>query len=84
MKPYVSLVFAGSDIDGKPHKLLKGFKRIFLKAGEDKECHITIAKHALRLYDKQKGQMVIPEEVTLYVGKNAEDAENICLKPVKR
>ncbi|MBR4462556.1 MAG: fibronectin type III-like domain-contianing protein [Erysipelotrichaceae bacterium] len=71
-------------MEGKPHKLLKEFKRIFLKAGEDKECRITIPKHALRLYDRQKGQMSIPEEVTLYVGKNAEDAENICLKPVRQ
>ena len=74
------LVFAGSNLPGKPHKLLKGFCRVALEPNEEKCCTVTIAKEDLRLYDKASGSMVIPEDVTLFVGKNAEDAEHIVLK----
>ena len=69
------LVFAGSGIEGKPHKLLKGFKRVALEPGEEKDCVISIPKNDLRLYDREKGTMTIPEQVTLYVGRDTEDAD---------
>ena len=75
----IMLVFVGSDIAGKPHKLLKGFSRVALEAHEETECAVTIAKETLRLYDRESGAMVIPENLTVYVGRNAEDAENIVL-----
>ncbi len=74
------LVFAGSGIEGKPRKLLKGFSRVALEPGEEKECLVTIPKQDLRLYDRVKGEMVIPEQVTLYVGKNTEEAEKRCVR----
>ncbi len=74
------LVFAGSNLPGKPHKLLKGFGRAALEPGEEKECTLKIAKEDLRLYDKATDSMVIPEEITLYVGRNAEEAERLVLK----
>lgn len=77
------LVFAGSGIEGKPHKLLKGFTRVALEPGEEKECLVTILKKDLRLYDRVKGEMIIPEQVTVYVGKNAEEAENRIAIPTK-
>ena len=77
------LVFAGSGIEGKPHKLLKGFGRVALEAGEEKECVVSIPKQDLRLYDREKKEMIIPEHVTLYIGKNTEDAENRCMRPEK-
>jgi hypothetical protein len=57
------LVFVGSGIEGKPKKLLKGFARVALEPGEEKPCEIVISKRDLRLYDKQKGAMVVPEHV---------------------
>ena len=75
----IMLVFVGSDIVGKPHKLLKGFSRVALEAHEETECAVTIAKETLRLYDRESGAMVIPENLTVYVGRNVEDAENIVL-----
>ncbi len=75
------LVFVGSGVAGKPHKLLKGFVRVALEPNEEKACTLTIAKEDLRLYDKASGAMTIPEDVTIYVGKNTEDAETTALKP---
>ncbi len=77
------LFFVGSGMEGKPHKLLKGFSRVSLEPGEEKECLVTIPKQDLRLYDREKGEMVIPEQVTVYVGKNAEEAENRRVIPTK-
>lgn len=39
----------------RPYKELKGFKKVFLKAGEDKDVSITIDNSALSFYD-EKGQ----------------------------
>ena len=67
------LVFVGSNLPGKPKKLLKGYQRTFLEPGEEKEVKIQIAKEDLRLYDPEKKTMIIPEDVTVYIGRNAED-----------
>ena len=77
------LVFVGSNLSGKPRKLLKGFRRIVLDPGEEKVCTVTILKEDLRLYDKAADSMVIPEDVTVYVGKNAEDVKRIVLSVKK-
>lgn len=69
------LAFVGSNIDGKPHKLLKGFKRIALKAGEEGVCEIAIRKDDLELYNVEKGECEIPKTITVYLGANAEEAE---------
>ncbi len=69
------LAFVGSNIDGKPHKLLKGFKRIALKAGEEGECEIDIKKADLELYSNDLGACVVPKNVTVYLGANVEEAE---------
>lgn len=69
------LAFVGSNIEGKPHKLLKGFKRISLKAGEEGTCEIVIPKTDLELYSNEKKANVIPTHVTVYLGANVEEAE---------
>lgn len=76
----VMLVFVGSNLPGKPHKLLKGFARVALQPGEEQICTVTIQKEDLRLYDKASATMTIPEDVTIYVGSNAADAENRSVK----
>ena len=70
------LVFAGSGIEGKPHKLLKGFTRVSLKPGECKQAVVEIENRDLRLFDKETQDMIVPEHVTIYVGKNVAEAEN--------
>ena len=74
------LVFVGSGIPGKPHKLLKGFTRVALAPGEEKEAVIMIDRQDLRLYDPETGTMIIPEDLTIYVGKNVQDAEQTMLR----
>lgn len=69
------LIFAGSGIQGKPHKLLKGFTRVSLTPGETAKAEVEIPYRDLRLYDKDTQNMIIPEDVTIYVGKNVAEAE---------
>lgn len=69
------LAFVGSNIEGKPHKLLKGFARISLKAGELGECEIVIKKSDLELYNNENGKCEIPKRITVYLGANVEEAE---------
>ncbi|MBO4887327.1 MAG: glycoside hydrolase family 3 C-terminal domain-containing protein [Firmicutes bacterium] len=74
------LVFIGSGIEGKPHKLLKGFARASLQPGKAETVTIEIPKEDLRLYDPEKKDMIIPSDITVYVGKNIQDAENRVVK----
>ncbi len=74
------LVFVGSNIPGKPHKLLKGFTRVAMAPGEEKEAVVMIDRQDLRLYDPESGTMIIPEDLTIYVGKNVQDAEQTMLR----
>lgn len=69
------LAFVGTGMEGKPHKLLKGFRRVELQPGEEKTCEIIVSKDDLRLYDKKTGAMTVPDHYTVYVGSNAEEAE---------
>lgn len=60
----------------RPIKLLKGFKRVELKAGEKKEIEITIAKKELRFYDAVTKQWMLDPAYTFYVGNNSHSAMN--------
>ena len=73
------LVFIGSNLPGKPHKLLKGFQRVGLEPGEKKPVTILIPKEDLRLYNKETDEMTVPTLFTVFVGKNAADAEKNAL-----
>ncbi len=73
------LIFVGSNLPNKPHKLLKGFQRVSLEPGEEKEVSVCIPKWDLRLYDKETDDMKIPSSFTVYVGRDAADAEKTIL-----
>ena len=75
------LVFVGSGMAGKPKKLLKGFRRVFLEPGEEKTVEIVIPKRELRLYEKESGAMVVPERLSVYIGKDAAQADSCCVAP---
>ncbi|MBR4470527.1 MAG: glycoside hydrolase family 3 C-terminal domain-containing protein [Erysipelotrichaceae bacterium] len=67
-------VYLGSEnkeID-RPVKLLKGFKRVELKAKEEKEISININKDELKFYDE--GRWVLDKRYKAYVGTDCEDA----------
>lgn len=77
------LVFAGSGIEWKPKKLLKGFCRVALGPGEEKLCEISVPKNDLLLYNNVTDRMELPEKLTFYVGANIEEAGNRKAEPCK-
>ena len=55
-------------------KSLKGFKRIFLKAGESKKVTFQIDKSHLSFYDvKNKMWLAEPGEFTVMIGSSSRD-----------
>lgn len=42
----------------RPVKELKGFRKVYLRPGEEKEVHFTIGRDALSYYDDTRGQWV--------------------------
>ena len=69
-------VYAGSngaDRD-RPVKLLKGYRRVVLKAGEKKNIAICVKKEDLRFYNPDTTQWVLGEAYTFYVGNSSADA----------
>lgn len=58
----------------RPPKELKGFKKIFLKAGESKDVNITLKKNAFAFYDVNTHQWIVePGEFDVLVGSSSKD-----------
>ena len=72
-------VYAGSrgaaDGDHRPLKLLKGFQRVELEAGEAKDTTIIIPKEELKFYSK--GTWVLDEAYDFYIGTDERSAEKV-------
>ena len=66
-------VYAGADGD-HPVKLLKGFKKIHVPAGEEVEETVTVYKDDLKFYDEKSGEWYLEDRYTFYVGQDSEDA----------
>lgn len=63
-----------SDTVFRPVKELKGFAKVFLKAGEEKEVTIHLDDKAFRFFDTRSNTWEIESgEYTIFVGKNVED-----------
>ena len=73
-------IYAGSNgvVNGedRPLKLLKGFRRVELKAGEEKTVNITIPKEELKFWTPSG--WVLDEAYTFYVGSDSRSARSIC------
>ncbi|MFZ2095541.1 MAG: glycoside hydrolase family 3 N-terminal domain-containing protein [Anaerolineales bacterium] len=69
-------VYAGSNgaDQDRPIKLLKGYQRVELKAGETKNISIIINKDDLKFYNADTTQWVLDRAYTLYVGNSSQDA----------
>ena len=61
--------------DDRPVKLLKGFKRVELKAGEEKAVTVPIPKEELKFWTP--GGWVLDEGYTVYVGTDSRSAAAI-------
>lgn len=66
-------VYAGAH--GHQTKLLKGFKKIFLKAGETKTVSVTVEKDDLKYYNSDSKEWYLEKNYGFYVGQDCEDAE---------
>jgi beta-glucosidase len=69
-------VYAGSNgaEQDRPAKLLKGYQRVELRAGETKDVSIPISKDDLKFYNPETTQWVLDASYTLYVGNSSQDA----------
>lgn len=57
-----------------PLKELKGFERVSLKRGEQKDVSIKLRKDLLRYWDESKGEFVCPKgQYTIMVGASSSD-----------
>lgn len=58
----------------RPEKELKGFEKVFLKAGESRKINIQLGKDAFQYYDDTKGQWVLePGSFTIMAGSSSGD-----------
>ena len=59
----------------RPVKELKGFERITLQPGEEREVSFTVTEEMLRFYDIHMKYVSEPGEFRIYIG-NSSDTEN--------
>jgi len=57
----------------QPVKLLKGFQRLFLKAGEQKEIAFSITPDVLKILNKDMQWVVEPGEFRIMIGASSKD-----------
>ena len=60
----------------RPVKELKGFQKIFLKAGESKEVTFKITPELLKFYDYDLNYVCEPGDFNLMIGGNSCDVKN--------
>lgn len=61
----------------RPLKELRGFQRVFLKAGESKTVSFELTQDLMRYYDASLRPAIEPGEVTLMVGPNSRDLQQV-------
>lgn len=71
-------VYAGAEGE-HPVKLLKGFKKVFVKAGESESVKITIDKNNLKFYNPENKEWYLEDKYTFFVGQNSEDVTEVKL-----
>lgn len=64
----------------RPVKELKGFEKIFLKAGESKTVTFTIDAKLLEFYNSDLMKVTEPGEYHIFIGKDSDTANMVSLK----
>ena len=59
----------------RPVKELKGFERVFLRAGETKTVTLDITPESLAFYDANMDYVVEPGEFAIMVGSSSRDCD---------
>ncbi|MBQ7739886.1 MAG: glycoside hydrolase family 3 C-terminal domain-containing protein [Eubacterium sp.] len=69
-------VYAASD---NTVKLLKGFKKVFVKAGESVNVKLAVKKDDLKFYSPESGSWYLEDNYTFFVGQDCENTEEVKL-----
>ncbi len=72
-------IYAGAPGE-RARKLLKGFKKVFVPAGESVKVLIRIDKNDLKFYNPDTGDYYLADCYDFYIGQDSEDAENKTFK----
>ena len=64
----------------RPVKELKGFQKIFLKKGENKQVSFAIDVNELKFYDDQLKYIYEPGDFKIYIGGNSQDVKEASFK----
>jgi len=64
----------------RPVKELKGFQKIFLKKGENKQVSFAIDVNKLKFYDDQLKYIYEPGDFKIYIGGNSQDVKEASFK----
>ena len=64
----------------RPVKELKGFQRIFLKAGEEKLVSFAISRDMLSYYDAEGNRVFEPGDFNIMIGPNSRDVKTTKIK----
>jgi beta-glucosidase len=67
----------------RPVKELKGFKRVFLKAGQSQTVSFNIKESDLRFYDINMTYQSEPGDFRVFIGTNSRDVKEASFKLVK-
>ncbi len=68
-------IYASSENADRPVKLLKGFKRVFVQAGQTKKATVTIPVEDLAFYDSKTKQYVADAAYCFHVGLSSADTK---------
>lgn len=61
----------------RPYKELKGFKKLFIPAGETVMAEFKIDSDALSFYDETKGWVAEPGKFEIHIGASVSDIKDI-------
>lgn len=74
--------YVESPVDGASIRSLKGFKKLYLEAGESKNVDIVLGEDAFTVFDEQGQPVVAPGVYKIYVGDSQPDARSLELTGV--
>jgi beta-glucosidase len=72
----VQLYIDSAGYPGQPKVRLKGFKRIALKAGENKRVEFTLTDESFSLFDEAGARRVLPGTYSVYIGGGLPDEQS--------
>lgn len=61
----------------RPTKELKGFDKVFLKAGETRKVSFTVTEDLLKFYDYDLNYIAEPGDFQIMVGRNSSDLQSL-------